>query len=440
MIAPLAEQLRPKSLDEVAGQPHLLAAEGWIRRSVREGRPLSILLWGPPGCGKTTLARLYAQAFNGRFVPFSAVFNGIADLKKVIQDAKAYPLLQQQTILFVDEIHRFNKSQQDAFLPFLEDGTIVLIGATTENPSFALNNALLSRLRVLTLNFLDEEALASILDRVEKKTKQLPLTPEARIALIRMSQGDGRHLLNMVETLLTEEETIDIEKLTKLIQRRAALYDKGDDGHYNLISALHKAVRGSDPDASLYWLARMLEGGEDPQFIGRRLVRMAVEDIGLSDPQALELCLNAWRAYDQLGSPEGELALAQAVVYLALAPKSNAIYTAFKSAQKLAKETTHLSPPKTILNAPTGLMKEIGYGKGYQYDHDAPHAFSGQNYFPDGVETLFLSACRAGLRERDEETTRLLLQTPLLHLNESHEKILPPSPPRTPRRRFFFIL
>jgi putative ATPase len=386
MKMPLAEQLRPKTLEEVTGQEHLLGEQGWITRVVKGGRPLSILLWGPPGCGKTTLARLYAQAFQARFIPFSAVFNGIADLKKVIKEAQEYPLFDKQLILFVDEIHRFNKSQQDAFLPFLEDGTIVLIGATTENPSFALNNALLSRLRVLTLNHLNVSALTQILERYEEKVKKLPLTAEAREALIHLSQGDGRHLLNMVENLQHSEKTIDLDSLSQFVQQRAPLYDRAEEGHYNLISALHKSVRGSDPDASLYWLARMLEGGEDPQFIARRIVRMAVEDVGLADPQALTLAIHAWEAYDQLGAPEGHLALAEAIVYLALAPKSNAIYTAFKAAQQLAKDTAHLSPPKIILNAPTGLMKNLGYGKGYAYDHDAPAAFSGQNYFPDNID------------------------------------------------------
>ena len=290
--------------------------------------------------------------------------------------------------MFIDEIHRFNKSQQDAFLPYLEDGTIVLIGATTENPSFSINNALLSRLRVLTLNSLDQPALHKILSQYESKFGPIPLTDEAKTALVQMSQGDGRHLLNLIENIqnFPSKELLNLEDLSRLLQKRTALYDKSDDGHYNLISALHKSVRGSDPDASLYWLARMLEGGEDPQFISRRLIRMASEDIGLADPNALEVALNAWRTFEQLGAPEGELALAEAVVYLALAPKSNALYTAFGAAKELAKQTSQLPPPKIILNSPTALMKQIGYGQGYVYDHDTKEGFSGQNYFPDDLE------------------------------------------------------
>jgi len=390
---PLAERLRPTSLEEIIGQEHLLGPEGFISNIVRSGTPLSILLWGPPGCGKTTLARLYAQAFQAKLIPLSAIFTGAADLKKIIQEIESQPLFAQQTILFVDEIHRFNKAQQDIFLPFLEKGTLLLVGATTENPSFSLNDALLSRLRVLTVKSLDEEGLEQIITRFESKMGPLPLTEEARRLLIEFAQGDARHLLNMIENITQgskPKEKIDEARLLTLVQRRSALYDKHADGHYNLISALHKAVRGSDPDASLYWLARMLEGGEDPQFIARRIVRMATEDVGLADPQALTLALNAWRAFDQLGAPEGELALAEAVVYLALSPKSNAIYTAFGKAKELAKKTSQLSPPKTILNAPTSLMKEEGYGKGYLYDHDRPLAFSGQDYFPEELERPLL--------------------------------------------------
>jgi putative ATPase len=388
MNIPLAEQLRPASLLEVEGQDHLLGNEGFISKIVQNGTPLSILLWGPPGCGKTTLARLYAKAFDAQLIALSAIFSGSADLKKIIHDIETQPLFKQQVILFVDEIHRFNKAQQDIFLPFLEKGTIILIGATTENPSFALNDALLSRLRVLTVKPLDLAGLEKIVARFETKVRPLHLTENARHLLLEFAQGDARHLLNMIENIMhgsKKGETIDEAQLLALVQRRSALYDKHADGHFNLISALHKSVRGSDPDASLYWFARILEGGEDPQFIARRLVRMATEDIGLADPQALAITLDAWRAYDQLGHPEGELALAEAVVYLALFPKSNAIYAALDQAKELAKKTSHLNPPKTILNAPTRLMKEIGYGKGYQYDHETPLSFSGQDYFPEEI-------------------------------------------------------
>jgi putative ATPase len=383
---PLAEELRPKKLEEIAGQAHLLTGDGFLSHLIRKKKPLSLLLWGPPGCGKTTLAKIYAQALDAHFLSFSPLMHGIGDLKKVIEETRKHPLLSRQIILFVDEIHRFNKAQQDVFLPFLENGTVVLIGATTENPSFALNKALLSRLRVLQLKTLSDDDLELILLRYESLKKPLNLNLDAKKLLLEVSQGDARHLLNMIENLQGIEGPIDPSRLQQLLQKRAALYDKGDDGHYQLISALHKAVRGSDPDAALYWLARMLEGGESADFIARRMVRMAVEDIGLADPEALQIALNAWRAYDQLGSPEGDLALAQAIVYLSLAPKSNAAYTAFSSAKELASNTTHLPPPPWIINAPTQLMKEFGYGKGYQYDHDLPQGFSGQNYFPDGVE------------------------------------------------------
>jgi putative ATPase len=389
MNIPLSEQLRPKSLDDVVGQDHLLGKNGLITKIIQQGKPLSLLLFGPPGCGKTTLARLYAQAFKARFVPFSAVFHGTAELKNLIKEAQQHPLLNQQLILFIDEIHRFNKAQQDLFLPFLEDGTLVLIGATTENPSFCVNNALLSRLRVLTLHHLNEEALGKIIDRFEVQCHKVPLDEEGKNYLIRIAQGDGRHLLNMLENLQSEgigDQPLHLERLQQLLQKRPALYDKAGEGHYNLISALHKSVRGSDLDASLYWLARMLEGGEDPQFICRRVLRMANEDVGLADPHASQVALQAWQVYSQLGSPEGELAIAQAVAYLALAPKSNAIYTAFSKAVAVAKQTSHLSPPLTILNAPTALMKEMEYGKGYIYDHDTPEGFSGQDYFPDQLD------------------------------------------------------
>ncbi|HSW86199.1 MAG TPA: replication-associated recombination protein A [Rhabdochlamydiaceae bacterium] len=387
MKIPLAEQLRPESLEEIAGQDHLLGKEGWLSRIVKSGRPLSILLWGPPGCGKTTIAKLYAKAFDARFISFSSVFDSISDLKKIIKENKEQPLFQKQLVVFIDEIHRLNKAQQDTFLPFIENGTIILVCATTENPSFALNNALLSRLRVLTLQCLDTQALSSILTRCEEKIKPLPLSPEAKKAMIELSQGDARHLLNMVENIVESpiEGVIDLPDLEKFVQKRAPLYDRDQEGHYNLISALHKSVRGSDPDAALYWLVRMLDGGEDPQFLARRIVRMAVEDIGLADPQALSIANHAWQAYDHLGSPEGELALAQAVIYLALAPKSNAVYVAYKHAKKISESSSHVSPPKTILNAPTKLMRNQGYGENYLYDHDEPEAFSGQDYFPEEV-------------------------------------------------------
>ncbi|MCP5504661.1 MAG: replication-associated recombination protein A [Chlamydiales bacterium] len=386
-MTPLAEQLRPQSFDEVVGQESLVGEKGLLSKIIEKGKPLSILLWGPPGCGKTTIARLYAKAFDRPFFSFTGVMNGIAEIKKAIQEAKSRPLIHGNPILFIDEIHRFNKAQQDIFLPNIENGTIVLIGATTENPSFAINNALLSRLRVLSLENLSPEALLKIINRFEAISGKIYLTNDAKNALIGFSHGDGRHLLNALENLQTlHEGEVDLESLCKLTLKKPAGYDRHDDYHYNLISALHKSVRGSDPDAALYYFARMLEGGEDPNFLARRLVRMAVEDVGLADPEALQVSLNAWQTYERLGSPEGELALAQAVLYLALAPKSNAAYSALKKAQKSAEETSHLNPPKTILNAPTKLMKQEGYGKGYQYDHEFPHAFSGQNYFPDEMK------------------------------------------------------
>jgi putative ATPase len=383
---PLAEELRPKIIEEIAGQTHLLNPDGFLARLIHDKKPLSLLLWGPPGCGKTTLARLYAQALDAHFLSFSPLLHGISDLKKVIEEGRKYPLLNRKIILFVDEIHRFNKAQQDVFLPFLENGTVVLIGATTENPSFALNKALLSRLRVLQLKTLQESELGQIIQRFETVKTPLNLTPDAKAMLIQLSQGDARHLLNMIENIQSLEGPIDIPRLQQMIQQRAALYDKHDDGHHQLISALHKSVRGSDPQAALYWLARMLEGGESTEYLARRIVRMAVEDIGLADPDALQVALNAWRAYDQMGSPEGDLALAEAIVYLALAPKSNAIYTAFSAAKECAAKTNHLPPPAHIINAPTQMMKEFGYGKDYLYDHDQPDAFSGQNYFPESVQ------------------------------------------------------
>ncbi len=383
--APLAEQLRPLSLDEIAGQTHLIQTDGFLAHLIKTKRPLSLLFWGPPGCGKTTLARLYAKSLDAQFYPISPLMQGVSDLKKLIEEQKNHPLLQKRLVIFVDEIHRFNKAQQDIFLPYLENGTLILIGATTENPSFALNKALLSRLRVLQLKALTDEELSQILSRSEQKVGPLLLTPEARTVLIQMAQGDARHLLNLVENIQGTEGEIDPARLQNLVQRRSALYDAHDDVHHQLISALHKSVRGSDPDAALYWLARMLEGGESPAYLARRIVRMAVEDIGLADPQALQVALQASQAFDQLGSPEGDLALAQAVVYLALAPKSNALYTAYKKAQTSAQESTQKTPPPWIINAPTSLMKELGYGESYQYDHDLADAFSGQNYFPQDM-------------------------------------------------------
>lgn len=387
-MIPLAEQMRPQSLDDIVGQEHLLGKDGMITRSIKTGKPLSIILWGPPGSGKTSLARLYAKAFNLHFTSLSAVFSGVADIKRVVKEAEETPLLNRGTLLFVDEIHRFNKAQQDAFLPYLEKGTIVLIGATAENPSFYLNNALLSRMRVLILKPLDHDALDFMLQRYEKKFSPLMLLPDARRKLLDFAQGDGRYLFNLVEGLqgMIQESPLDEKALSELLQKRSALFDRNGDQHYNLISALHKSVRGSDPDASLYWFARILEGGEDPLFLARRLIRMASEDIGLADPQALPLAIAARDAYEMLGSPEGELALAQVVVYLALAPKSNALYTAFGAVKQIAGKTSHLPPPSIILNAPTKVMKQLDYGKGYLYDHDMPEAFSGQNYFPDDME------------------------------------------------------
>ncbi len=387
-LVPLAEQMRPQTLQEIVGQSHLLGEQGFLTHILNKGAPVSLILWGPPGCGKTSLAKLYAKAFSMKMEILHPAFNGIADLKKIIKEDLESPLLSRGILLFVDEVHRFNKAQQDAFLPFLENGSIVLVGATTENPSFYLNNALLSRVRVITLNALDPAALNQLLKRYEEQYSLLPLSEEARGYLIGLAQGDGRYLLNLVENLegLTPEHPLKIEELQLLLQKRAALFDKQGEGHYNLISALHKSVRGSDPDASLYWFCRMLEGGEEPLFIARRLIRMAAEDIGIADPQALPLAIAARDAYEMLGSPEGELALTEAVIYLALAPKSNAIYTAYNQAREIAAKTSHLNPPRIILNAPTKLMKELGYGKGYQYDPDTPHGFSGQNYFPDELE------------------------------------------------------
>jgi putative ATPase len=386
---PLADRLRPLALDQVVGQDHLLAPEAPLGRMVARGVPHSIILWGPPGTGKTTIARLLAGAFNLHFEQMSAIFSGVADLKKTFEAARERRRMGQGTLLFIDEIHRFNRSQQDSFLPVVEDGTVVLVGATTENPSFELNGALLSRAQVLVLRRLDDAALEILLQRAEAhyETKLL-LTDDARASLRAMADGDGRYLLNLVEELASVKtiQPLDVAGLVGVVQRRMPLYDKGREEHYNLISALHKSIRGSDPDAALYWLARMLAGGEAPLYITRRLVRAAVEDIGLADPEAVHQALAAKDVFEFLGAPEGELALAQCVLYLASAPKSNAVYKAFGAARRAASDHGSLMPPAHILNAPTKLMKNLGYGAGYQYDHDAAGGFSGQNYFPDAME------------------------------------------------------
>jgi putative ATPase len=411
---PLADRLRPQRLADVIGQDHLLGPDGPIARMLASGALGSIILWGPPGVGKTTIARLLANEADAAFVQISAIFTGVADLKKIFEAARLRHGQGRTTLLFVDEIHRFNRAQQDGFLPLMEEGAIVLVGATTENPSFELNAALLSRAQVLSLRRLDADGLEALAARAEAALGHaLPVTAEARAALIAMADGDGRALLNLIEQLGAEPVPLDAEAIARRLTRRAAHFDKSGDSHYNLISALHKSVRGSDPDAALYWFARMLEGGEDPRFLARRLTRMAVEDIGLADPQALPLCIAAWEAYTRLGSPEGELALAQAVIHLALAPKSNAAYRAYGAARVAARETGSLPPPKHILNAPTRLMKDEGYGAGYVYDHDTPEGFSGQNYFPEGMtrRSFFDPSGRgaeANLRERvaDLSSTR----------------------------------
>ncbi len=387
---PLADRLRPETLGQVAGQDHIVGPEGTLTRMLRSGRVGSLVFWGPPGTGKTTVARLLADETDLHFEQLSAIFSGVADLKKIFETARHRRSTGQGTLLFVDEIHRFNRAQQDAFLPVMEDGTVTLVGATTENPSFELNSAVLSRAQVLVFNALDDVAIGEMLDRAETFLDQkLPLDGEARASLIRMADGDGRAALSLAEEAWRAagpEEVFDASKLQTVLQRRAPIYDKSEDGHYNLISALHKSVRGSDPQASLYYLCRMLDAGEDPLYLARRLVRMASEDIGLADPQALTQCIAARDSFEFLGSPEGELALAQAVIYLATAPKSNAVYTAYKQARRAAKANGSLMPPKHILNAPTKLMKEEGYGGGYLYDHDQPDAFSGQAYLPEALQ------------------------------------------------------
>ena len=405
--APLADRLRPRNLSEVVGQEHLTGPEGAIGRMVAAGRLSSIIFWGPPGTGKTTISRLLADAVGLRFEAISAVFSGVADLKKVFATAREYARIGQKTLLFVDEIHRFNRAQQDGFLPYVEDGTVTLVGATTENPSFELNAALLSRAQVLILHRLDSAALEQLLARAEALMERpLPLTQQAHDALVASADGDGRFLLNQAETLYSVDirDPLDPAGLSALLHRRVAVYDKDREGHYNLISALHKSLRGSDPQAALYYLARMLVAGEEPLYVLRRIVRFASEDIGLADPQALIQCLAAKDAYDFLGSPEGELAIVQACLYCATAPKSNAAYVAQKAAWKSARDTGSLMPPQNILNAPTKLMKDIGYGKGYAYDHDAEEGFSGDNYWPEEMEPQsFYRPANRGFEKRIAE-------------------------------------
>ena len=401
---PLADRLRPKTLADVVGQDHLIGEDGALGRMLASGQLSSIILWGPPGVGKTTIAQLLAAETDLDYQAISAVFSGVKDLRAAFDRAERQRNMGKGTLLFVDEIHRFNRAQQDGFLPFVERGVVTLVGATTENPSFEINGALLSRCQVLVLNRLDAAALETLLARVEAEAgRALPLDDSARAALIHMADGDGRFCLNLAEQVLTiarKGEVLAAPALAKLLQRRAPAYDKDKEGHYNLISALHKSVRGSDPDAALYWFARMLEGGEDPLFLARRLVRMASEDIGLADPTALMITAEAARTYERLGSPEGELALAQAVIHLATAPKSNAAYVAYKAARKAARDTGSLMPPKHILNAPTEMMKDQGYGNGYAYDHDTEHGFSGQNYFPDEMNRQSFYAPKGEGREK----------------------------------------
>ena len=386
---PLADRMRPSDISEIVGQEHLLGEGAPLRRMIDSGKLSSFILWGPPGCGKTTLARILANRTNLRFAALSAVFSGVADLRKAFDEAAKYHRYGEGTLLFVDEIHRFNRAQQDGFLPFVENGTVILVGATTENPSFELNSALLSRCKVFVLNPLSGEALEKLILRAEELQKRpLPVTAEARQTLIELADGDGRYFINLLETvydLTGMHEILDVENLLKVVQKRSPIYDKDREGHYNLISALHKSLRGSDTDAALYWAARMIEGGEDPAYLLRRLTRFASEDVGLADPMALQLAIAAWESYDRLGTPEGELAIAELIIYLGTAPKSNATETAWYAAKKAAKENASLTPPAHILNAPTKMMKELGYGKGYIYDHDTPEGFSGQNYFPEAM-------------------------------------------------------
>ena len=388
-LRPLADKLRPQTLSEVVGQRKILGSTAPLSTMLASNTLSSIVFWGPPGVGKTTIARLLAQETNLYFIQISAIFSGVTELRKVFDAAKIRYQNGQRTLLFVDEIHRFNKAQQDSFLPLMENGTIILVGATTENPSFELNAALLSRSQVMVLERLSFDDLELLLKRAEEQEKvSLPLEPEARISLIEMADGDGRSLLNLIEQIIAWKVEVPLSQavIAERLMKRAAIYDKSGDSHYNLISALHKSVRGSDPDAALYWFSRMLEGGEDPRYVARRITRMAIEDIGLADPKAQEICIQSWQVYERLGSPEGELALAQAIIYLALAPKSNASYNAYKAAVQDSKNSASSPPPKHILNAPTKLMRDQGYGDRYAYDHDSEDGFSGQNYFPDGME------------------------------------------------------